>query len=203
MLPDVWSMADRRLRPRPRGDSSPASTHGPVGDLLRGVDHHLWVDDWFHRHPVLAQGERALADDLHPVGVRHLPLFAHIGWELCLDGALLLRDGLETHLEPLRHALAETRGASLDAALAHHVESPRRDASTRVVELLDRIAEGPWPAGYADADGLVGRLEGVRRRVGVDPLPAIARPRVVAAFAAALERADRALPELLATRPRP
>lgn len=204
MLPDVWRMAHRRLRAlRGRHD---ASDEPGLATLLFGVEHHLRADGWFHRHPAFTEGEARLGERLRRIDVLHLSLFAHIGWELCLDGALLRRDGVDTHLEPLRRGLAAARHDDrLGAALRHHEDGALHElgdgvleaTAQRVDDVLEHIAEGSWPAGYADAEALLVRLDGVRRRIGLDPVPAGPRDAVVDLFAEALDAAPPYLEELL------
>ena len=92
MLPDFWRMAHRRMRPRRLewgSDASPAALR-----LLAGVRHHVESDRWFHARLGFAREEaetvaalRGAAPALNKIG-----MFGHPAWEMCLDGALLLRD---------------------------------------------------------------------------------------------------------------
>jgi hypothetical protein len=194
MLPDVWRMADRRMRARDGVGGGDA--------LARGIAHHLEADRWFHRLPLFHEGERALGAELGRVGAPKLGLFGHIGWELCLDGALLLAGDLPATLTALRGAVRDATPFLRDAARAHGSDAladPER-FERRVDEILTAIAAGPWIAGYRSGDGLVERLMGLRMRLGLAPLEAAQHAHAVDVFDAALERATVALPELLAQR---
>src|SRR3954466_7384028 len=61
MLPDLWRMADRRVRAIRRPDSDAEDRR--VGEVLAGIEHHLTADHWFHAAPVFLDGEeRAVAE---------------------------------------------------------------------------------------------------------------------------------------------
>src|SRR5262245_340267 len=93
MLPDLWRMADRRVRPT----ASVTQTAGPCDsddafeEIQRGIEHHVAVDRWFHRAEVFRDGERMTRERFLAASARapRIGLFAHVGWEMCLDGALV------------------------------------------------------------------------------------------------------------------
>src|SRR5262245_14971046 len=96
MLPDLWRMADRRVRVR----ASAVTSTGPLGGdasstgaLVFGILHHHQSDAWFHRSRAFLDGERVVAQRLRTPAVvsRHMSLMAHPLWEMCLDGALVRR----------------------------------------------------------------------------------------------------------------
>jgi hypothetical protein len=64
--------------------------------------------------------------------------------------------------------------------------------------MLRELARGPWVLGYANADDLAARLDGVRARVGLERVPNAARPSLLAVLGEALGRADAALDAVLA-----
>jgi hypothetical protein len=205
MLPDVWRMADRRAHVR---DVDPSAHPASVRAVLEGVAHHLAVDTRFHGAPVFTTGEEATRDALR--NASHAPklsVFAHITWELCLDGALVRRVGLDATLTSLRQSLRAARpDAHHRAALAavpslrERVASDRERFEARVDQILDAIALGPWVAGYATGAGVVERLEGVRARLRLAPLPAADRDDVARALDALSRRADEAVAEIVAWR---
>jgi hypothetical protein len=202
MLPDLWRMASRRMRSVAElGDA------GDEHELQRGVDHHLEVDRWFHRTEVFLDGERALAAELRAVaeGIPKLSLFAHVGWEMCLDGALLRRGDFARELAALRadvdavglpstHRLAARHGAA-------RWEAPERAAfEARMESLCEHLTEGRWIGGYRDGQGVAQRLEGIRRRVGLGSMSAEQLDRVGEVLARCLDRADHRLDPLLSDR---
>lgn len=120
MLPDLWRMADRRVRTAPKdaawelaGEADEATR-----EVMRGIDHHLDADDWFHDASVFREGERATAAALRgaQVAAKKLVLFAHPLWEMCLDGALVRRLGEGEELGRLADAIGTLEGRA-DAAV--------------------------------------------------------------------------------------
>lgn len=205
MLPDVWRMADRRARART--PAAPAQTVHDDG-LSAGVGHHLELDRWFHRTPFHDEGERAAQRALAQSGVTapKLGLFAHVLWEMALDGALVrvrgldsLRDVLRAGLHGGRSGLAST-AARWGTLRAIPEGADRERFHRRVEHLLEEIARGPWIAGYAEPEGLCDRLSGVRSRFGLPPLVGDERHRVARAMEGLLHHAAGVLPELFARR---
>lgn len=206
MLPDLWRMADRRVRPAADlaggGDPRRRDADGVLAELLAGVRHHVEADRWFHRTAVFVEGERSTAARLRGAGLDapRMPLFAHVTWEMCLDGALLAREGTGATLRALREAFALTAGPPEDgAAHLHHWgrrERPAEDRAAfdrRMDRLREEIARGPWIEGYQDAEGVAIRLAGIRARLGLDPLSTADHRRLGEALAPVLDDAHAAL----------
>ena len=166
MLPDVWRMADRRARARSR---EPGADGGLLDPVSQGVGHHLAVDTWFHRAAVFTEGETATREALRQA--REAPkmgLFAHVAWELCLDGALLRRIGTESVLREVRVSIAAVRpdghrrAADLHTAVPpprpRHLRGPRRSdprrARPRAVGRRLRDRDGRRRAARRPADAL-------------------------------------------------
>ncbi|WP_437737085.1 hypothetical protein [Sorangium sp. So ce1335] len=228
MLPDLWRMADRRVRPA-RAADRPAAPPSRLAEVLAGIDHHVALDRWFHAAPVFVEGERRLAAALRgaSIGAPRLPLFAHVLWEMCLDGALLRRTGLAPVLDALRAGLAAIDGAPSEAAASlHHFDrrapspagapsdalssagapSPaaladRAAFEARLRRICDDLARGPWVAGYQDGAGLAQRLAGVRSRFGMLPFTPEQHDRLAALLDGLAGPADDALDDLLRTAP--
>jgi hypothetical protein len=204
MLPDLWRMADRRVRPAP----------GPVGStsgdelalLLAGIEHHLRADRWFHAAPIFIEGERLTSDRLRGSGLDapKLGLFAHVSWELCLDGALLRREGLAPVLVALRDGFEAIRRVAHDAATLHHFDRVPRTIAERAAfdagmqRLFAEIARGPWIEGYQFGAGIAQRIEGMRLRMGLGRFDAAGRARLGDVFETLTPDADAALAALLA-----
>lgn len=188
MLPDLWRMADRRLRPQPalsgaRDGARDGGAGGQAGGeaaklaaLLWGIGHHLALDRLFHRGEILKEGE-ALASRLlkeAAIGGEKVLLFGHVAWEICLDGALLRRFGLAATKAGLRAELAALGPAAIEEALRRHTPglppADRREADEKILGMLHQLAWGGWIDGYLDGYGIAQRLEGVRRRVRLPPL---------------------------------
>ncbi|MEL7060562.1 MAG: hypothetical protein AAGN46_11095 [Acidobacteriota bacterium] len=173
MLPDLWRMADRRARP----GRLQAMTPPALGDLADGVEHHLAVDAWFHTRPAFDLEVRATAAALRDRAPRsaRLGLFAHAAWELCLDGALLRRDGIATTRAALQRELTdEAMARSVDLLVLHRTTTfsgaDRTAVAERLNDLAERLRTSDWIDGYADGEGLAARLDGLRARLGFEPL---------------------------------
>jgi hypothetical protein len=196
MLPDLWRMADRRVRPAVTAiaadDAGPGLTR-----VLAGITHHVAADRWFHRDPVFLDGELRCVVRLRSVAdVPRIGLFAHVLWELCLDGALLDRVGLFPVLHALREGFDATLGASAERAVdLHHFDRVGRSLDDRATfaprlgRLCAAIADGPWIDGYRSGEGLSYRIQGVRARLGMDPVPVEGHAHLAEACAELLEAA--------------
>ena len=201
MLPDFWRMAHRRVRPKPGADP-PDDASPELTALLEGVQHHLRADDWFHKHPVFVEGEKRLAQRFRETEVQadKIGLFAHIGWELCLDGALLRQVGVEETLNKVRQGFDEAR-CELSATAEHHASEAGSGVPNgfhdRLEDLLERVAWSDWVPGYTNGDGVARRLGGVRRRVRLAPFSSDDLARLGRVFDASLEEAGPAVEALL------
>lgn len=205
MLPDLWRMADRRVRPARGGLRADSDT---LGEVLSGIEHHVESDRWFHRAAIFTDGERRTAELLRGAGIGapRIGMFAHVIWELCLDGALLRKVGLAATVDALRRGFAETDATSDEAAALHHWDRAERSAEERAVfelrmrRLREELARGPWIDGYQDGDGLALRVAGVRARLGFEPMTHEDRERLGEVLARLAEEAIPALEALLGSR---
>jgi hypothetical protein len=203
MLPDLWRMADRRVFAHQVVDGTTESA--TVRELLAGIDHHTEIDKWFHAAIVFKSGERATFDALRGAsGAPRLGLFAHIAWELCLDGALVRRVGFATVLDALRESIVAMRpDAHRRAVELHHfarverTDDDRGLFERRIDRILDELARGPWIDGYQTGDGIAARLEAVRARLRFPAFTTEERADVAAAFERLRRRADTAVSEIL------
>ncbi|AUX31643.1 MULTISPECIES: hypothetical protein [Sorangium] len=213
MLPDLWRMADRRVKPA-RAPERPAAPPPRLAEVLAGIDHHVAVDRWFHAAPVFVEGERRLAEALRgaALGAPRLALFAHVLWEMCLDGALVRRIGLAPLLDDLRAGLASIDGPPTEAAACiHHFErrapSPavaladRPAFEARLRRICDELARGPWIAGYQDGAGLAFMLSRVRSRFGMPPFTPEQHDRLAPLLDGLAGVADASLDDILRTAP--
>lgn len=207
MLPDLWRMADRRIRPV-QGERLEASSEGGVADVLAGIQHHVAIDHWFHELPELIEGERLCAGLLRasaPASLRP-GLFAHITWEMALDGALVALSGTEPLRRALERGFAETARARLLAVEAHHFDRIARSDAERAAfdRQMDRIVaelvRGAWIDSYRTGAGLAMCLSGVRARLGLTPIEESDRRRLALGLDEVAREASRALGSLVARR---
>jgi hypothetical protein len=192
MLPDLLRIVDRSLRTSKSAVASWPREQDDLSRVVRGVEHHLEVDAWFHDTVAFTRGEAHARARLAHTGWARAGLFAHVAWELCLDGALLTHAeprAWETRPSPTK-TLAESSALSplatrlLDARFPHVPGSVRALHAARLERLLARVLE--LASGYSEAHGLFVRLEGMRRALRLPETDAPTR-----------ERVERALDELL------
>jgi hypothetical protein len=210
MLPDVWRMADRRVRPATIARARLHEGSPELGALLAGIDHHIASDGWFHLSALLTDGERLLAERLRAsrVDAPKIGLFAHVGWELCLDGALLRREGLDVTSSAIRAGFAIATGASAGCAAAlHHFDRVDRTVDERsafeasVRRLFEEIGRGPWIGRYLRGAGIARSIQGVRVRLGFPPFSEVERARLGDCIDELAPSADAALEQILARPP--
>ena len=204
MLPDLWRLAERRMPAHPkaleRDEEKPGSL---MSELRRGVLHHVAADGWFHHTTVFEQGERDTADAFKEAGVPKTGMFAHIAWELCLDGALLGRVGAEAELARLkRHFSAVDASAmhTLARQVAGDDELIDDSFARRMDHLRSGLLEGSWIRGYLSGEGLCDRLAGVRSRLGLASFDALEQHRLARVLSSRLSAAGSALGDLLEDR---
>jgi hypothetical protein len=205
MLPDLWRMVDRRVRPaRERIDATEATAE--VTAVLAGIEHHLAADRWFHSAAVFEDGERITRERFHAarIDAPKVALFAHVAWELCLDGALVRREGLDRTTARLDEGFAIATGAPAGAAaLIHHFGRMLRSAGERsafdagMARLFGALARGPWVASYRTGAGVAKRVEGMRIRLGLGGFTSDDRERLAEAIDDLATPADAAVGEIL------
>lgn len=210
MLPDLWRMVARPARAR--RDLAAEEEGAEVRAVLAGVHHHLVADRWFHATPHFLEGEAATSRALGAVPREVSPrlrLFAHVTWEMCLDGALLRRLGQDAVAAVLSRAISGEPFAASRAAELHH-GAQRRAAGVEdawfeetMGRLLDAVRSFVLPHGCAYAEGIAMRLSGVRRAMGLGIATAAERERWTDAIATVEPIADAAIVALLADPSRP
>ncbi|HEY4117118.1 MAG TPA: hypothetical protein VGM56_04660 [Byssovorax sp.] len=208
MLPDLWRIADRRVRARRAVDLDVVDARdGALASVLAGVGHHLDADAAFHASGAFVEGERAVGDAIAALDVAEarLRLFAHVTWELCLDGALVRRLGVRSIQERVAAGLGDDDDAAIArAASLHHfaraadADGARRAAfDARMHRILHGLATEPWIEGYATGPGVAARVSQIRGRVGLPALEIDAATRFGRALDGLAARADAALDAIL------
>jgi hypothetical protein len=207
MLPDLWRMVDRRVR----AASGPIESHDgapEIAAILAGIEHHLQADRWFHSADAFVEGERRMAESLRAsrLTAPKLALFAHVGWELCLDGSLVRREGLETTLRTLRNGVDAVSGHPADHAVSlHHFDRIERTPDERrafddgMRGLLEEITRGRLIAAYQSGAGVTRRIDGIRVRLGFPSFTESDRQRMREVLDALQPQADTVLGKLTGT----
>jgi hypothetical protein len=144
--------------------------------------------------------------------VPRLSLFGHIAWELCLDGALVRREG-EALTDGIRDAVLDASSADAGpsvierAARAHHT-ARKGDATAqlpdgfaaRMDRMVREVGRSPWIAGYARGAIVAERIEGIRTRLGLAPAEPAQRATLGALLDGAIDGAGAAVDEVLGLR---
>jgi hypothetical protein len=179
MLPDFASMCGMRL-----AGASDAAT-------LAGVAYHHATDRVFHRLEPFARGVAEIAGDLIARGAARGPArgAAHVGFELCLDGALLGDGGARA---------AYLDGLAAGSELAGALSWSEPDGAARWRHLCARLVERGVPLDYAEPDRVaerVGRVLAHRPLLALGPADAALVKRAMPSVA---ERVAAAAPAILA-----
>jgi hypothetical protein len=170
-LPDWLSVVDRRVRLRGRHVEPFCTGSGaPDAEVAAGVLQHLADDAWFHKTPAFAIASAeltVLCRAALPADDRHRPAFlGHILTEMLLDAVLIERH--PERLEAYYAALAQLEPRVVEDA----VNQMTRNATDRLHEFIPLFARERFLADYLDSRRLLGRLNQIMRRVGLNSLPA-------------------------------
>ena len=147
MLPDFASMCGMRL-------------HGAQdAEAAAGVDFHHATDRVFHRLEPFARGIIEIARELVAAGVARGPArgAAHVGFELCLDGALV-GDAAASGL------YLDALAAGADPVLERALSWSAPDGAARWRVLCGRLAAHGPPIEYRVPSSVAERVERVLAR---------------------------------------
>jgi hypothetical protein len=205
MLPDLWRMADRRVKPAACDPSQ--FLDEPRHTLLRGIEHHVAADRWFHESPIFREGEDEATLRLRQAGLEghHTGLFAHVLWELCLDRALMLRAGRASLGQAIDEGLRAAGDGGAACADIHHFSRRERSAAERgdfqrkLAAIFRELGRGPWLDRYLAAEGIAEIVGATRKRVGLEPPTLDDHVRLVRVAGALAGRAGDAVDVILAT----
>jgi hypothetical protein len=180
MLPDFASMCGMRLE---------AALHD---EAAAGVDCHHATDTVFHRLEPFARAVAEIAEELMRRGVARGPArgVAHVGFELCLDGALLDEAG---GAAAYRDALA----AGADPRVQGALRWSAADGSERWRSLCARLVAHGLPVEYRDPIRVAERVERILARRPLLALSPAGAAIVAREMPAVAVRVARATPRLL------
>jgi hypothetical protein len=180
MLPDFAGMCGMRL-------------HAALdAETAAGVDYHHATDRAFHMLEPFARATAVIAEQLIARGVPRGPArgVAHVGFELCLDGALLEQDGAARAYEA---ALAAGADPSVESSLRWSAT----DGGERWRSLRARLAAHGTPFEYADPRRVADRVARVLSRRPLLALDAEAAAIVAREMPAIAARVSRDAPAVL------
>jgi len=161
-LPDWLSASDRKARLRRD------AVEGVEGDLAAGVRQHMDDDAWFHATESFQRSEVELTE-LVRFAHRDEPrqrawFFGHILVEMLLDAWLI--EEAPARLDEYYAALAAADLPRIRAESAAWLTRP----AERLAWFMDVFLESRFLEGYRTDRGLLDRLNGVARRVGLPSL---------------------------------
>ncbi len=169
-LPDWMNVVDRKNRARRARAAAVVEHPDPrIAALARGCVQHHVDDAWFHQTEEFVHLSANLAVELRgmlpPDGGHQSGFVGHIAVELLLDGVLIERD--PSLLDRYYRSLA---AVDLETLVAGAQRVCLRPAPGLKV-LVPKFIQVRFLADYVDDLGLLFRLNGVMRRVGLPPLP--------------------------------
>lgn len=169
-VPDWLSVADRKVRLRPRLLEPWFSSDDPIqAEVAAGAAQHLHDDGWFHATRGFAEvttelthffRKRLGADDKY-----HCGFLGHVGMEMLLDAILMERFPAE--FEQYYRVLATIEPAEVQAAVNRMAKQP----TDRLAWFVELFRQKQILRDYSDDQRLLTRLNQVLDRVKLSPLP--------------------------------
>lgn len=169
-IPDWLSVADRKVRLRPRLlEPWLDSTDEVQAQVARGSLQHLSDDDWFHSTRGFAEVTSELThlfrqhlgqDDRY-----HCGFLGHVGMELLLDGVLI--ELYPTQFEDYWNQLNQVDPQLIQDAVNRMARIP----TERLAWLIDVYRREQFLRSYTSDRSLLYRLNQVLLRVKLSPIP--------------------------------
>ena len=168
-IPDWLSVADRKVRIRPRHLTAFVDRPGVAAEIAAGAQQHLDDDQWFH-------GTRTFFDVSTELAVlfREMPelndgfrpgFLGHIVTELLMDAELIERHS----------GLIDDYYAAMDSVEASRVQQFVNEVSPRKAEnlarFIDIFRQSQFLRDYVRSDRLLFRINQVMQRVRLPKLP--------------------------------
>lgn len=192
-LPDMLSVADRRVRLRERLVEPFADGSGSFGaELAAGTLQHLQDDDWFHRtpgfHEITGQLARLFRQSLPDDDSPRVGFLGHIVAELQLDGALSER--YPRAFEHYYTLLAAVDEHAVEAC----VNQMARQPTDRLARLIRAFRDEQFMRCYTRPGRLLRRLNQIMLRVRLEPLPEAFEEPLAASWNVVRDRVEDLLP---------
>ena len=169
-IPDWLSVADRKIRLRPRLLEPWLTAESTVqSDVAAGALQHLNDDDWFHatRGFVEVTGELThwFREHLGRDEQYHCGFLGHVGMELLLDGVLM--EKYPTQFEEYWQILDAVDPFTVQTAVNCMAKSP----TIRLAWFIDIYRREQFLRSYENDRALLHRLNQVLQRVKLSPIP--------------------------------
>jgi len=169
-VPDWLSVADRKVRLRPRLVQPFLDDADAVqAAVARGVDRHLMDDGWFHRTAAFFEVTGDLTRSIRRVlgtddGFR-CSFLGHITTELLLDAVLIERE--PEQLDGYYNALRSVDSGRVQQAVNRMARRP----TERLATFIELFVQEEFLWDYLEDERLLYRLNQVMRRIRLKPLP--------------------------------
>lgn len=169
-VPDWLSVADRKVRLRPRRVEPFLDDGDPIrADVAAGVARHHADDDWFHRTPAFYDVSGVMTRRIRAVlgtddGFR-CSFLGHVITELLIDAVLIARH--PERLDAYYSVLESLDPAAVQAAVNAMAKRPTQ----RLATFIELFVREEFLRDYLDEGRLLYRLNQVMRRVRLKPLP--------------------------------
>ncbi len=174
-VPDWLSVVDRRIRARERmAIAELDSDDDAVRAVAQGILHHIRDDRWFHSTEAFVQSNLELAVALRdrlPGDRGFRPMFvSHVVIEVLLD-AFWIRDRPEVAGEYYR--LIDAVSPELIQSSVNRITGKQTE---QLAGTIRRFADARFLYDYLEHERLLGRLNQVMHRVGLEELPPTVLP---------------------------
>ena len=168
-LPDWLAAADRKCRLREKRATPFTEHEDPVlAELAQGVVQHHRDDYWLHTSPAFRDYEMKLAIEIREIyGTEHgmrSGFVAHVMVEMFLDS--FLQKKFSGQLERYYEIVSEANSAQIQEVINQFATRP----TTKLVPSMARFVEERYIFDYLTDQGAVKRMNGVLKRIGLEPL---------------------------------
>lgn len=168
-LPDWLAAADRKCRLREkRATPLMDDQDSTLAELAQGVVRHHRDDYWFHTSPAFRDYEMKMAIEIREIygnehGMRS-GFVAHVMVEMFLDS--FLQKKFTGQLERYYQIVAEADAAQIQQSINQFATRP----TTKLVPAMARFVKERYIFDYLADSGAVKRMNGVLKRIGLEPL---------------------------------
>jgi len=168
-LPDWMAAADRRCRLREkRAKSFIDHEDSVVAGLAQGVVQHHRDDYWFHTSPAFRDYEMKMAIEIREIyGTEHgmrSGFVAHVMVEMFLDS--FLQKKFSGQLERYYEIVADADAAKIQQSVNQFATQP----TDKLVPAMASFVKERYIFDYLTDGGAVKRMNGVLKRIGLEPL---------------------------------
>lgn len=188
-LPDWMAAADRKCRLREKRATPFTKDEDPVvAELAKGIVQHHRDDYWFHTSPTFRDYEMKLAIEMREVYGNDQSMrsgfVAHVMVEMFLDS--FLQQQFPDQLERYYDIVTAADASQIQRSINQFATRP----TTKLVPAMAMFSKERYIFDYLTDKGAVTRMNGVLKRIGLEPLDDRILPWVAAARERVYERVE-------------